>query len=76
MLLITKQSPPRAVPAGERGEETAKKLFGCEDDITSYIVRLGFSVKNTTRSEVDAIHAGRRDRGAGAAGLQDQGTKR
>lgn len=70
------------MPASETDEEAAQGLFGGEGNITEYIVELGFSVRNTTKSEVDAMHRGALKRGAlsrvGAKveGLQDKGAER
>ena len=36
----------------------AKAIFGSKGDITEYIVRLGVSVENTTKSEIDAMCRG------------------
>ena len=40
----------------------AKRMFGEEGSITEYLVRIGISVENTTRSRADAMHRGAIDR--------------
>lgn len=47
------------MPASKRDVEIARAMFDCTDDITAYVVRLGVSVENTTRSEIDAMCRGR-----------------
>lgn len=70
------------MPASERDVEIARRMFGSEGNITEYIVELGFSIRNTTKSEVDAMHRGALKRGAlsrvgaKAEGLQDKGAER
>lgn len=46
------------MPASEKDVEMARRLFGCEGDITEYIVNIEIGVRNTTRAEADAIHRG------------------
>ena len=41
----------------------ARSLFRTKGDITAYIVRLGISVENTTKSEIDRMCKGRPRRG-------------
>ena len=47
------------MPPSERDVEIARSLFGSKGDITAYIVRLGISVENTTKSEIDKMCKGR-----------------
>ena len=49
----------------------ARALFGSKGNITDYIVRLGFSVENTTKSEIDKMCRGR-----ASGGLQDKREER
>lgn len=60
------------MPASKRDKEIARAMFDCKDDITAYVVSLGVSVENTTRSEIDAMCRGRPAAGGGAGGLQDE----
>lgn len=59
------------MPASERDVEVARSLFGSKGSITAHIVRLGISVENTTKSEIDKMC---RERPAG--GLEDEGDER
>ena len=59
------------MPPSERDVEIARSLFRSKGDITSYIVRLGVRVENTTKSEIDKT-----SRRRPASGLQDEGGER
>ena len=59
------------MPASKRDKEIARAMFDCKGDITAYVVRLGVSVENTTRSEIDAMCRGRPAAGGGG-GPQDE----
>ena len=47
------------MPPSERDVEIARSLLGPKGNITSHIVRLGISVENTTKSEIDKMCTGR-----------------
>lgn len=34
-------------------EERVKALYGCEDDITAYLIRPGTKIGNTTKSKLE-----------------------
>ncbi len=57
--LIVGRSGPAAMPASKRDVEIARSLLGSEGNITSHIIRLNFSVENTTKSEINAMCGGR-----------------
>ena len=59
------------MPPSERDVEMARARFGSKGNITEYIVRLGFSVENTTKSEIDKMCRGR-----ASGGLQDKREER
>lgn len=40
----------------EEERERARRLYGCDDPVDSYIVELGFRIENTTISKIRALY--------------------
>ena len=68
---------------GRDSVEAAKKRLGVDVDLARCIVRIGFSIENTTKAEVDAMYraalddsAAARSSSEGGGGLGDEGEER
>ena len=48
---------PSVVSTGEDDVRRAKDMFGCEDGVIPYIVKIGTRIKSATKAEADAMHA-------------------
>ena len=57
---------------GRDSVEAARKRLGVDVDLARCIVRIGFSIENTTKAEVDAMYRAALD-GSAAAGKGSEG---
>lgn len=42
--------------ATEKERARARRLYGCDDPVDSYVVELGFRIENTTRSKIRSLY--------------------